>query len=87
MNLAVLKISGVLAPSAEWDAMQVRIGFSASLAPDYGLPPIPFTYITIDFTNTFYVKKATFNITHDCVVPWDEKATGKLIVTLPEFGK
>jgi hypothetical protein len=73
--------------------MSVRVGFSAFVDPDYGMPDLPLAFITIPLTSAFLVKSAVFTITHECVPDKKDNYTtpevgdfGDLIVSLPQFG-
>lgn len=71
-----------------WDSLQVKIGFSATVNPSYGAPVIPWTYITTTLSqSTYNVLKSTFITTQDCI-PTDannNNPTGKISVDMTEF--
>jgi hypothetical protein len=71
-----------------WDYLQVKVGFSATVNPSYGAPVIPWTYITTTISqSTYNVLKSTFITTQDCIPNADNNynPTGKISVSMTEF--
>lgn len=72
----------------QWQWIQVKVGFSAYVTPNYGLPVIPQTYITTNVTYAEYQALSTsFNVIQDCVANAGNNynPTGKISVSMEEF--
>jgi len=71
--------------AAKWTDITARVGISAALIPDYGVPPIPMTYVTVNVPSEFIVKAATFVMTHDCLPTSKNNYTlpGDLLIEMP----
>lgn len=71
-----------------WKWIQVKVGFSASASPDYGLPVIPWTYITTNVTySDFKALSTSFNVIQDCLANAGNNynPTGKVSVSMQSF--